>query len=214
MSRVRSGAPIPLSFPLRSLVPGIEARGFARIAFTRHLRRSRPVTVRRVLLAQSASLSYRYSIRVRGRAVAIVAVGALVLAGVAGCVSAGAHTVPSVRAGEDMRPQVVDLRLDAGSASAHHGIVAPSPKHHTFDVRISAPARLDVAVWLRTSYGTVLGVTTTKNRQGCRPSRSQEHCLFRFPILEAQPAGRWTVFASKRSGPAAIVRITVTFARA
>jgi len=123
--------------------------------------------------------------------------------------------VPSLRAAEDLRPQVVELRLDAGSASAHHGIAAPSPKHHTFDVRISAPARLNVAVWLRTSYGTVLGVTTTtKNRQGCQPFQSQEHCVFRFPILEAQPAGRWTVFASKRSGPAAFVRITVTFARA
>src|SRR5579875_1588625 len=146
-------------------------------------------------------------LRVRGFAGACAAV--------AGCGSAGAHTVPSLRAAEDLRPQVVELRLDAGSASAHHGIAAPAPKHHTFDVRISAPARLNVAVWLRTSYGTVLGVTTTtKNRQGCRLFRSKEHCLFRFPILEAQPAGRWRVFASKRTGPAAIVRIRVTFARA
>lgn len=121
----------------------------------------------------------------------------------------------SLRAAGDLRPQAVNLRLHSGSASAHHGVVAPSPKHHTFDVRIIAPALLNVAVWLRTSYGTVLSVTpTTKNRQGCRPVRSQERCLFRFPILEAQPAGQWTVFASKRRGPAAIVRITVTFARA
>jgi hypothetical protein len=166
-------------------------------------------------LTQSGGLSYGRSVGLRRRAVARVVAKALVLAGVAGCGSAGAHTALSLRAAEDLRPQAVDLRLDAGSASAHHGIVAPSPKHHTFDVRINAPARLNVTVWLRTTYGTWLGVTTsTKNSQGCRTARSQEHCLIRFPILEAQPAGRWTVLASKRSGPAAIVRITITFARA
>lgn len=41
----------------------------------------------------------------------------------------------------------------------------------------------------------------------------QDLCFERFPFLPAQRAGTWTVVASKQRGPAATVRVSVTFAR-
>ena len=104
------------------------------------------------------------------------------------------------------------LRLPAGPAAAQFSIQAPAPPAHTFTVRIVAPHHADVAVWLQTWYGQRLDVlASTHDRATCRAQAEQTVCLLRFPRLEAQRAGTWTVHAAKRPPRSAVVEITVTF---
>jgi hypothetical protein len=104
------------------------------------------------------------------------------------------------------------LRLPAGPAAAQFAIHALAPPSHTFTVRIVAPSHADVAVWLQTWYGQRLDVlTSTHDRASCRAAADQTVCLLRFPRLEAQRAGTWTVHAAKRSPRPVVVEITVTF---
>jgi hypothetical protein len=79
----------------------------------------------------------------------------------------------------------------------------------------AAPAAADVAVNIHTWYGADLGVlTSTHDAEWCKPSRTRSTCVLPFPVLEAQRAGRWTVVATKRSGPSATVHIAITFTKA
>jgi hypothetical protein len=105
------------------------------------------------------------------------------------------------------------LHLAAGPAAAQFAIRAPAPPSHTFTVRILAPRHADLAVWLQTWYGQRLDVigSSTHDRASCRIAADQTVCLLRFPRLEAQRAGIWTVHAAKRSPRPAVVQITVTF---
>lgn len=110
------------------------------------------------------------------------------------------------------RPQVGVLFLHRGAASAGFTITALSPPHHTYEVRITAPARVNVAVRIHTWYGVELGVEdSTHDAQWCKVTGAQATCSLLFPELEAQRPGPWRVIASKRVGPAAVVRISVTF---
>jgi hypothetical protein len=96
--------------------------------------------------------------------------------------------------------------------AAQFAIRAPAPPSHTFTVRILAPRHADVAVWLQTWYGQRLDVLgSTHDRASCQAAAEQTVCLLRFPRLEAQRAGTWTVHAAKRSPRPAVVQITVTF---
>jgi hypothetical protein len=52
---------------------------------------------------------------------------------------------------------------------------------------------------------------STHDTGSCQAHGARSTCLSHLPILEAQLAGRWTVIATKRSGPAATVRIAITF---
>ena len=104
------------------------------------------------------------------------------------------------------------LRLAAGPVATQFAIHAPAPPSHTFTVRIVAPHDADIAVWLQTWYGQRLEVlASTHDRATCRAAAEQTICLLRFPRLEAQRAGTWTVHAAKRSPRPAVVEITVTF---
>lgn len=104
------------------------------------------------------------------------------------------------------------LRLPAGPVAAQFAIHAPAPPAHTFTVRIVAPHHADVAVWIQTWYRQRLDVlASTHDRAWCRAQAEQTVCLLRFPRLEAQRAGTWTVHAAKRSPRPAVVEITVTF---
>ncbi len=113
-------------------------------------------------------------------------------------------------------PQLGILRLRAGHRSAHFVITALAPPEHTFDVKIVAPARADVAVRIRTWYGVDLGVedSTTRDKAFCAVKGRRSVCDLLFPELEAQRAGPWTVIALDRSRSPATVRISVTFSRA
>ena len=112
------------------------------------------------------------------------------------------------------RPQAANLAMASGRSSVRYVITAPDPARHGFDVRVTAPASIDVAVRIRTWYGADLpSILISSHQPGtCRLKGSQDTCLERFPLLEAQHAGAWTVVANKQSGPAATVRIVITFA--
>jgi hypothetical protein len=105
------------------------------------------------------------------------------------------------------------LVLPAGRSSAQYRITAPSPAKYGFDVTVIAPASADVGVSIRTWYGAIFSsiLTSTHDPGACRTRGSQDVCFERFPQLEAQRAGTWTVVASKRSGPAATVRVAIVF---
>ena len=146
---------------------------------------------------------------------ATAACGALALA-VAGCSGGGGsgHGTPGQTSGVAEPPQAARLVLSAGRSSAHYRITAPPPAKYTFDVSVTAPASANVAVNIRTSYGTVLTILdSTHDRAWCRRHGSQDMCFEPFPYLPAQRAGKWTVIASKRSEPPATVGVAVTFAK-
>lgn len=113
-------------------------------------------------------------------------------------------------------PQVGLLHLRAGHWSAHFAITALSPPEHTYEVKIVAPARANVAVRIHTWYGVDLGIedSTIKDKASCVLKGKRSVCDLLFPQLEAQRAGSWTVIATDRSRSAATVRIAVTFSRA
>ena len=145
----------------------------------------------------------------------------LLLVGAVGC-TRQAGTPPSTPSTATTSPAATvrgqpngvarQLRLGAGPVAAQYAIHAPAPLSHTFTVRIVAPHHADVAVWLQTWYGQRLNVlASTHDRAWCQARAEQNVCLLRFPRLEAQRAGTWTVHAAKRSPRPAAVEITVTF---
>jgi hypothetical protein len=113
------------------------------------------------------------------------------------------------------RPQAANLALASGRSSAHYMITAPDPARYGFHIGVTAPASIDVAVSIHTWYGAVFpSILISSHQSGtCRLKGSQDICFELFPLLEAQRAGAWTVVAAKQSGPAATVRIIITFAR-
>jgi len=158
----------------------------------------------------------RYS---RGIAAIWLVVG-LLLAGTVGCTrqaptpptTPSTAITPATTARTQPNGVPRRLRLPAGPVAAQFAIRAPAPPSHTFTVRILAPRQADVAVWLQTWYGQRLDVLgSTHDRGSCRAAAEQIVCLLRFPRLEAQRAGIWTVHAAKRSPQPAVVQITVTF---
>jgi len=152
----------------------------------------------------------------------MAACGVLALA-VAACSGGGgsARGTPShgkniVRTGGVVgQPQAARLVLSAGRSSAQYRITAPSPAKYAFDVSVTAPVSATVSVIIRTWYGAIFSsiLTSTHDRGVCRRRGSRDICFERFPLLEAQRAGTWTVIASKRSEPPATVRVVVTFAK-
>lgn len=122
---------------------------------------------------------------------------------------AAARTSPAL-----LRPQASSLVLAAGRSSARYRIAAPSPAQYAFTVTVAASAPVDVAVNISTWYGALLSILSSTHDPGsCRRQGTQGLCFERFPFLPAQRAGTWTVAASKQRGPAATVRVAVTFAR-
>ncbi len=111
------------------------------------------------------------------------------------------------------RPQRAILHLAAGRSHASYEIVAPSPARYVYTVRLSAPATSTIGAHIRTWYGQRLSVLASSHGEGCRPRESMDVCVLRFPLLAAERAGAWRMIATKRSGPAADVRISVTFTR-
>jgi hypothetical protein len=113
------------------------------------------------------------------------------------------------------RPQAANLALASGRSSARYVITAPDPARYGFDVSVTAPASIDVAVSIHTWYGAVFPSILSSSHQSdaCRHRGSEDICFELFPPLPAQRAGAWTVIAAKQSGPAMTVRIVITFAK-
>jgi hypothetical protein len=101
-----------------------------------------------------------------------------------------------------------------GRSNRHFDISAPKPPAHTWDVRVEHPRGTDVRLSIETWYGTKLRVfesTADLPASSCRERGNRQVCLARFPALEAQRPGRWTVSAAKLSKPAAEVLVEVQF---
>ena len=113
------------------------------------------------------------------------------------------------------RPQAANLAMSSGRSSAQYVITAPDPARYGFDVSLTAPASIDVAVSVHTWYGAVLPSILSSSHQSdvCRLRASEDICFEPFPLLPAQRAGAWTVVSAKHSGPATTVRIVITFAK-
>jgi hypothetical protein len=103
------------------------------------------------------------------------------------------------------------LRLAAGRSAKSFTITALPPPEYVWDVRTTAPASAGIGVRIDTWYGVELGVLDPHQRDSCRVSANRSVCFLRFPLLEAQRAGRWTVIASKQTGSAATLGISITF---
>ena len=113
------------------------------------------------------------------------------------------------------RPQAATLAMSRGRSSAQYVITAPDPARYGFDVSVTAPASIDVAVSIHTWYGAIFPSILTSSHQpdACRLTGSKDICFELFPLLPAQRPGAWTVVAAKQSGPAATIRIVITFAK-
>jgi hypothetical protein len=113
------------------------------------------------------------------------------------------------------RRQAANLALPRGRSSAQYVITAPDPARYGFDVSLTAPDSINVAVRIQTWYGAVFPSILSSSHQSdvCRLRGSQDICFELFPLLPAQRAGAWTVIAAKQSGPATTVRIAITFAK-
>ena len=76
-----------------------------------------------------------------------------------------------------------------------------------------APVSVNVGVSIRTWYGAIFPsiLASSHDADWCKARDSQDVCYEMFPLLPAQLAGSWTVIAAKQSGPAAMVRIVITF---
>ncbi len=103
--------------------------------------------------------------------------------------------------------------MSSGRSAARYMITAPDPARYAFDVSVSAPASVDVAVRIDTWYGAEFPSILVSSHQSdwCRLRGSEDVCFERFPLLPAQRAGAWTVVAAKPSGPATTVRVVITF---
>jgi hypothetical protein len=148
-----------------------------------------------------------------------MAVGGLLALSAAACTGGGAT---GQRAGSTAspasvigKPQAASLSLPAGQTSVQYGITAPDPARYAFDVAVTAPASIDVGVSIRTWYGAILPsiLDSSHDAGACQVRSSEDVCFEMFPFLPAQHAGRWTVVAAKRSGPAATIRVVVTFVK-
>ena len=103
----------------------------------------------------------------------------------------------------------MELRLEAGSFSAQGHFDAPDPRTHVQRIEVTVdPGESPVVIDFTTTTGSTLHVLGPE-RDNCSPEDDQIMCLVRFPILEAQRSGRWTVTASKPDGPATTVAVRV-----
>jgi hypothetical protein len=151
------------------------------------------------------------------RGLAGMAVGGLLALSAAACTGDGATGQPAGSTASPVgvigKPQAASLSMSAGRSSVQYGITAPDPARYAFDVAVRAPASVDVGLSIRTWYGAILpSILGSSHEAGsCQLRGDEEVCFERFPFLPAQRAGRWTVVAAKRSGPAATIRIVITF---
>jgi hypothetical protein len=149
-----------------------------------------------------------------------MAVGGLLALSAAACTGGGAAGHPAGTTASPVgvigKPQAANLAMSAGRSSAQYGITAPDPARYAFDVAVTAPVSVDVGLSIRTWYGAILPsiLDSSHDAGSCQRRGYDDACFERFPFLPAQRAGHWTVVAAKTSGPAATIRIVITFVKA
>jgi hypothetical protein len=103
----------------------------------------------------------------------------------------------------------VQLRLAAGASSAQRHFDAPDPRTHTQTIEVAIePAESPVVIDFMTTTGSTLHVLSPE-RHNCSTEDDRITCIVRFPLLEAQRSGRWTVAASKTNRPPTDVEVRV-----
>jgi hypothetical protein len=182
--------------------------------------RSLPVCHRAASPAEDFALSTRRTLETVHR----VGLTVLLLLAVAGGCTSGnerAETNSPIRSGAATtdglkslsgQSQGATLRMASGRSTATFQVTALDPPTHVFDVRVAAPASADFRVRMRTSDGALLHILdSTRSADWCQVRRDRSVCFLPFPLLEARREGLWTVIVTKRSIPAAAVRVAVTF---
>jgi hypothetical protein len=147
------------------------------------------------------------------RGIATAAVCAASALGAAACGGGHTHGTTVKGLGAGLGPQSARLPVATGRSTARFVVTAPSPARYSFDVFLNTPPSADIAVEVRTWYGSTLSIFDSRDHRGhdCPVEGSREICFLRFPLLPAQKAGRWTVVVTKRSGPSAVVSLAVQF---
>ncbi|MGH7664384.1 MAG: hypothetical protein ACRENI_08855 [Gemmatimonadaceae bacterium] len=103
----------------------------------------------------------------------------------------------------------IELHLDAGSSAAQGHFNAPDPRTHTPTIEVTVdPGESAIVIDFTTTTGSTLHVLGLE-RYDCTPEDDRIMWIVRFPILEAQRSGRWTVTASKSDGPPTAVGVRV-----
>ena len=104
------------------------------------------------------------------------------------------------------------LDLAAGERAVSFHVSAPDPNTYSFVVYVSMSRRSVLNVGLRTQPGEVLHVLSReRTKQACRMSAGGWRCKVIFPVLEAQPAGQWTMLVRKLSQPPVRLEFRVVF---
>src|ERR1700720_1002821 len=102
----------------------------------------------------------------------------LAIAGAActGSTSTGSQRKHAGTASVIGRPQAANLAMSSGRSSAQYVITAPDPARYPFEVSVTAPASIDVAVSIHTWYGAVLPSILSSSRQPdvCRLRGSED----------------------------------------
>ena len=148
-----------------------------------------------------------------------MAVGGVLALSAAACTGGGAAGHPAGTTASPVgvigKPQAANLTMSAGRSSAQYGITAPDPARYAFDVAVTAPVSVDVGVSIRTWYGAIFPsiLDSSHDAGSCQARGSEDVCFEMFPLLPAQHAGHWTVVVAKPSGPAAMIRIVITFVK-
>lgn len=113
--------------------------------------------------------------------------------------------------GTSERLQSANVVLGEGHSSKGFRVTAPRGEYILY-VSAVAPAKADIALDVRNVEGKVLRVlSSTQNQALCRKRESRQFCFVPIPLPSAASGGRLTVVATKRSGPAADMRLTAAF---
>jgi hypothetical protein len=105
------------------------------------------------------------------------------------------------------------LRLGAGRTGAAYRVVAADPARDLFSLALTLPSSADLRVWLRIGTGRRVLLEHTNQVGTCRARGGRTRCSLTFEGPLGEEPGVWTVGVTKRSTPAATVRITVTLSQ-
>ena len=101
------------------------------------------------------------------------------------------------------------IRLGPGTDKGYVAFWAPDPTVHAFSVRMSRPRRaLEASLELPSLE---LGLHRRFSTADCLRRGANETCIFHYPLLPAEAAGRWVVFVRKTSAQPETVRFRIAF---
>jgi hypothetical protein len=159
------------------------------------------------VLADARSRQRRRRARLAGAALLAIVLVCVLARATAGSGSGR----PGAPAGADAATpgRSLDLRLSAGRATRTFRIAAAAGR--AYDVSVAAPVAS--AVVLSMDIGPGAGWTlAARDDAGCSTNAGRTACLAHF-AAGGNPGGTWRLVVTKAAGPAADVRIAITFSR-